>query len=53
LIESNIKVIKIAAGHSHSGCINSKGDLYTWGCNIDHRLMQDNIEIEINSLNED
>lgn len=53
MIESSIKALKIAAGHSHSGCINTKGDIYTWGCNIDHRLMKDNTEIDNNSLNED
>jgi len=38
---SNIKVARIAAGHSHSACISdsSPARLYTWGANSDCRLM--------------
>ena len=34
------RVNKIAAGHSHSGCINDSGMLYTWGANPDARLFR-------------
>ncbi|KAL4438108.1 hypothetical protein ABPG74_016887 [Tetrahymena malaccensis] len=29
----------ISCGHSHSAAISEEGDLYTWGCNYDYRLM--------------
>lgn len=37
-------VTKIAAGHSHSAAITSTGELYMWGCNLDHRLMMQSHE---------
>jgi len=34
----NTRVIKIAAGHSHSAMIDENNQLYTWGANPDARL---------------
>jgi len=33
--DNNIKIVKIAAGMNHSGCISDKGKVYLWGITSD------------------
>jgi E3 ubiquitin-protein ligase HERC4 len=38
-LKSNRIINFIACGHSSSAAIDSTGELFTWGCNFDYRLM--------------